>query len=157
LLPVASDRFRVGYLHMTNASEFAIQVVWFDDDMLELALRASNPRFAGQTTFYAALDEPERFAREIEGFPRSTDDTRVFEFGGADLPGHGGAKIRLSCSDGIGHLLVHVTLYDTFSGESGRIAGSASVGFASVPAAIDSFVESLRHMQVQVGDFAVLR
>ena len=52
LQTVAGDRFLAGYGDMKNASELAIEVAWFDDDMPELSLRASNPEFAGQTTFH---------------------------------------------------------------------------------------------------------
>ena len=140
----------------TSVSELAVEVVWFDEHMLELSLRASSPNFAGRATFYAGLDEPQRLAKHIDGFPRAADDTREYEFGGDNLPGYGGAKIRLSCKDGSGHLLVQVSVYATY-GEPGRVAVSATVEFASVPAAIDSFVEDLHRMQVHVGDGATLR
>lgn len=140
----------------SSVPELAVEVVWFDEHMLELSLRASNPSFAGRATFYAGLDEAQQLAKQIEGFPRAVDDTREYEFGGDTLPGYGGAKIRLSCKDGSGHLLVQVSVYAT-SGKPGRVAESSTVEFASVPAAIDSFVEDLQRMQVRVGDMAILR
>ena len=140
----------------TSVSELAVEVVWFDEHMLELSLRACSSNFAGQATFYAGLDEPQRFSKQIEGFPRTADDTREYEFGGADSPGYGGAKVRLSCKDGSGHLLVRVSVYETY-GEPGRVTESATVEFASVPSAVDLFVEDLQRMQVQIGDMAILR
>ncbi|WP_028604334.1 hypothetical protein [Ottowia thiooxydans] len=143
---------------MTNSvPKLAVEVVWFDDDMLELSLSACSAKFSGETSFYAALDEPAKFAQRIEGFPRAVDDTREYEFGGDGLHGYGGAKVRLSCKDGSGHLLVHVTVYEASNDQSRRATQCATVEFGSVPAAIDSFVEGLRRMQVQVGDVAALR
>jgi hypothetical protein len=46
-----------------NYSVLKIEIIWRDDDMLELRLSASNADFAGQANFYAALDEPLSFAK----------------------------------------------------------------------------------------------
>ena len=143
---------------MTNfVSELSVEVVWFDEDMLELAFSARSSKFAGQTTFYAALDEAERFAKHIEGFPSRADDSREYEFGGSTVPGYGGAKLRLTCKDGTGHLVAQATIYRTPDSGPVRVAESATIEFASVPSAVDSFVEDLRRMRVRIGDVAVLR
>jgi hypothetical protein len=137
-------------------SALSVEVVWFDEHMLELALSARSAKFAGQTTFYAALDELERFAEHIERFPARADDSREYVFGGGTVSGYGGAKVRLTCKDGAGHLIVQATIYRTSDGGPVRVAESATLEFASVPSAVDSFVESLRHMRVQIGDMAIL-
>ena len=130
--------------------------MWFDEHMLELAFSARSSKFAGQTSFYAGLDEAERFAKHIEGFPSSADDSREYEFGGSTVSGYGGAKLRLTCKDGTGHLIVQATIYRTSDSKPIRVAESATIEFASVPSAVDSFVEDLRRMRVQIGDIAVL-
>jgi hypothetical protein len=134
----------------------SLEVVWFDQDMLELRLSASNSRFAGQANFYAALDQPRDFAAEIEGFPRAAGDVREYEFGSTTMKGYGGAKIRFACKDGSGHLVVQVAIHMNPIGEKALVE-SATVHLETVPAAIDSFVEELRSMQVQLGQAAVLR
>jgi hypothetical protein len=147
---------------MTNsAPKLAVEVVWFDNDMLELSLSACSAKFSGETSFYAALDEPAKFAEQIERFPRAMDDTmddtREYELGGDGLHGYGGAKVHPSCKDSSGHLLVQMTVYEASDDQSRGATQSATVELGSVPAAIDSFVDELRRMRVQVGDLAVLR
>jgi hypothetical protein len=132
----------------------ALEVTWFDDDMLELTLLARSATFSGQANFYAALDEPSKFADFIEGFPRDTDDRREYEFG-STMPGHGGARVWLFCRDRTGHLSIRVSVYMN-PAEVGCAAESATVQLGTVPAAIDTFVEELRKMRVQVGEVAVL-
>ncbi|MBW8876923.1 MAG: hypothetical protein JF614_18315 [Acidobacteria bacterium] len=136
--------------------KFALEVVWFDQDMLELRLTASSAGFAGQANFYAALDEPAAFAAQLSGFPRSREDVREYEFGNTNLQGYGGANIRIACKDGSGHLVVQATIYMNAAGQP-AVAESATVQLETVPASIDSFVEELQRMQVNVGQIAVLR
>jgi hypothetical protein len=133
-----------------------IEVIWLDDHMLELCLSISSADFAGRASFYAAFDEPARFAKHIEGFPSNTDDIREYEFGGAGMRDYCGAKVRLSCTDGSGHLVLQVTVHKNPDGLK-AVAESATVQLHSVPAAVDVFVEDLRRMKAQVGEVAVLQ
>jgi|ERR1035437_4776204 hypothetical protein len=132
-----------------------IKVCWFDDDMIELAISASNGQFAGRTSFYARLDEPGRLAACISGFPRSQSDSREYEFGGT-LSGYGGAKIRFSCKDAKGHLLVQVSIYAA-PGDQKDFVQSAVIQINVVPASIDSFVRDLNSMKLKVGEEAMLK
>ena len=133
----------------------AFEVVWFDNDMLELSLNASNAKFAGQTTFYVNLETPTAFAAHIEGFPRNSEDVREYEFGGTNLPGYGGARIRISCKDRSGHLLVHASIYSVPLSKT-EVVQSATVQIEATPADVDAFVQQLKHLQARVGDMAVL-
>lgn len=131
-----------------------LELVWFDDDMLELRLRASNGRFAGEVNFYAALDEPSKFSAAIEGFPRSVSDVREYEFGSTDTPGYGTAKIRLRCKDRKGHLAAQVSIHANPMDEDSA-AESASIQLEVLPAAIDLFVGELQSVKA-LGGTAVL-
>jgi hypothetical protein len=142
---------------MINTSQgLKLEVIWFDDDMLELKVCALNSMFSGQSTFYASLNEPTTFANHISGFPKSTGDVREYEFGGTDLTGYGGAKIRMSCKDGRGNLDFKVSISLTLFGDVQELE-TTTLHFATVPSAIDSFVEDLRKMQIRVGDNAKLQ
>lgn len=142
---------------MVNTSPgFKLEVIWFDDDMLELRVCASNSMFSGQSTFYASLDEPMTFANQISGFPKSTGDVREYEFGGSDLQGYGGAKIRMSCKDGSGHLDIKVSISSALFGDVQELE-TTILHFATVPSAIESFVDDLRKMQIRVGENAKLQ
>lgn len=134
---------------------FELEVIWFDDDLLELRATASNGQFYGQTTFYAALDEAKKFASAIAGFPTSIGDVREYEFGSTGLSGYGGAKIRLSCKDGRGHLTANISIHELSTNNDKNIQ-SAVVVLCSDPASIDTFVEELRRLQLTVGEKARL-
>lgn len=133
-----------------------IEIIWFDDDMVELRLAASSANFSGKTTCYASLDAPADFAERIEGFPRNASDTRGYEFGQANLSGYGGAIINLRCKDATGHLLAKISLYSTPTDRRSD-PESAVVQLDVTPATIDAFVEELRKMRVHVGHRAILR
>ena len=135
--------------------KLALEIIWFDDDMLELRVCASNGRFSGQATFYAALDEPARFAAKIEGFPLSASDSRDYKLGGGKFVECGSATARLACKDGCGHLLVEITICMP-SGDENSAVESSTLLVEALPAEIDSFVEQLRLMRVEVGQIAVL-
>lgn len=133
-----------------------IEVVWLDSHMLELQLSVKNADFSGRSNFYAALDELETFAKALRSFPTSTTDVRDYEFGETGLPGYGGAKVKLYCKDGNGHLVVQVSVHRNSTGNL-TLAESATVRFDAIPASIDSFVEELLHMKMEVGESANLQ
>lgn len=141
---------------MTLSSELRLEIVWFDSDLLELELTVVGCGFSGRANFYAALDELKTFAQRIEGFPHSAQDVREYEFGNSTLPGYGGAKIRLSCRDGCGHLTLLAAVHMNPCGTD-DVGQSASVRLNAVPAEIDRFVAELRGIPMEVGKTAVLK
>jgi hypothetical protein len=125
--------------------------------MLELRLSAGNESFSGQVRSYAELDEPEKFAAVIEGFPRSPSDVREYSVGSAvTMTGYGGAKLRFSCKGGRGHVAVQVSVHSTPM-DGNPFVESATVQIETVPSDVDSFVRSLRRMGCEVDAVAVLR
>ena len=46
-----------------------IRIRWWDDDMIQLLVTASNGRYAGSTQFYATHDALLRVAGAFDGFP----------------------------------------------------------------------------------------
>ena len=132
-----------------------LEIIWFDEDMIELRIRSSNHRYAGQTSFYAGFGSPKEFADRISGFPTSAADRRVYEFRGADLAGYGDAKFDFSSIDSRGHCILAITVHENSLQFPGNIQ---SVGLIVPfdPASLDSFVEQLNRMEVRVGDRAFL-
>ncbi len=139
----------------TSTIGLSIENAWLDDDMLELVLKISNGRFAGQAIFYAALNAPLEFAQHIAGFPTSIADVREYEFGDTNVSDDGGAKIRLSCKDRTGHIVVQASVYMPRRGSVKGIE-SANIQFETTPSDIDSFVGEIRRWQGGVGEIAVL-
>jgi hypothetical protein len=141
---------------MINASPgFELELIWFDDHMLEFRATASNDHFFGETTFYAALDEAKTFASAIAGFPTTINDSREYEFGGIELPGYGGVKLRFSCRDELGHLAITISI-QACSLFEGQPLESSMLVLHSDPASIDTFVQELRRIQLRAGEKARL-
>jgi hypothetical protein len=133
-----------------------LEVIWYDEDMLELQLSASNGNFSAQTSFYAGLDAPQELANHIAGFPTSLAETREFELGGQQLRGYGGLTMRLSSESNLGHLLVTLSASATPL-KVRRPIETATFSLSTTPADIDTFTQSLQRMECRVGSAATLR
>jgi hypothetical protein len=124
-----------------------IEVIWLDEDMLEIRVRASNARFGGQVEVYTSLDFAAELARDLRGFPNGERDVREWLVGKVDPPsGAGGLRLAFRCSDAAGHLVVDVALD---SGSQLEPRGTASFAFGSEPAVLDRFVDALARMPVE--------
>jgi hypothetical protein len=128
-----------------------IRVVWFDNDMIELQIKAANNRLSGQTNFYASYDDPKGFAKILSGFPENSVDSREFELG---IFG-GSAKFKFISLDKLGHCVLNLTLLkdsDEFKG----MTESVKLCMKVEPGAVDDFVRQLENMEIRVGDEAKL-
>lgn len=134
-------------------SGLTLKTVWLDEHMLEFQIHAANESFSGSTTCYVSLDEAKRLAKTIAGFPRSSTDSREYQFGDPDTFSMGAANLKFKCTDGSGHLAVTVKIWS----EPG-LGGiqSVSLMFRTLPAQIDSFVTELLSMKAVEGDQAFL-
>ena len=130
-----------------------IEVLWLDDSMIELGIKAANGRYAGETTFYAAPDSPRELARHIAGFPSSASDSRAYEFG-THSPEQG-ARLQFMATDRLGHCALAVTLHENASQMPGDIQ-SVSLVVRIDPASVDAFAEQLMQMKLRVGERAFL-
>ena len=132
-----------------------VTVAWFDDDLVELKIRAGNGRFSGEALLYESRDVAAEFAAALRGFPRTVDDRRSFEMGTFDEQmGGGGAHFELSCRDSAGHAQVLVRLR-TDPRRDG--AATAEFSIAVEAAAVDSFVAGLERLPFRFGATATLR
>ena len=134
-----------------------IEVIWLDDDLVEVRVAASNGRFAGAADCYCGHDTIPSLAAAARGFPSSSEDRREMEIGTFD-PGYagGGAKLVLRCVDRTGHAVVDVVVRADTRGVAG-LAETASFSLPVEPAAIDEFVAALGRMRSVVGAVARLR
>jgi len=122
-----------------------ISVIDPDDDYLGIELCAASTRYAGTTRIYAGLDQLSQLASRIEGFPTSSADDRLYEFGSTD-PGIAGgfASLRFYCIDGAGHAALEVTIQDDVQWHT---PASARFAFRIEPTEIDRFAKRLRHVE----------
>ncbi|MBI1848957.1 MAG: hypothetical protein HYR85_01295 [Planctomycetes bacterium] len=128
-----------------------IEVFWFDDDVLELLVRASSSGFAGRTALYASHDAPQTMAAAIRGFPVSGSDRREFQLGTFDPKyAGGGCRFVFLCADTAGHAFVHVTIHSDYD------AARAEFAIAIEAQGVAEFVDQLERMSVVEGALARL-
>lgn len=133
------------------------EVIWTDDDVVEVRVHASNGRFAGTADCYGGHDAISRLADAVRGFPTSSDDRRELEIGTFDPAfAGGGARLVLRCVDAVGHAVADVTVRADPRG-NGWPDQIASFSVPVESAAIDDFVEALGIMPSVVGAVASLR
>src|SRR3712207_6482776 len=88
-----------------------IAVIYTDEHLIELRVKASNGVFAGQAEVYADSEVLAEFAAVLRGFPASQNDSREFEIGSFDAAyAGGGAGFRFFCVDSVGHASAEVKL-----------------------------------------------
>jgi hypothetical protein len=136
-------------------SGLRIAVSWFDEDVVELLVNASNGTFSGEAQVYECHGAPVQLAEGLRGFPDTVADTREFVLGTfrPDLAG-GGARLRFRCVDAVGHAIVEVEMR-----ADPRRRGHYTAAFAMPieAAAIDHFVEQLGSMTLERDSHATLR
>jgi hypothetical protein len=138
-----------------------VEIVYFDDDLVELQVRASNGRFAATAELYENLDVLPSLGLLLRGFPVSPADVRERTLGNFNPScGGGGVRLRLACTDAWGHAAVYLRVRAegtrrTFGGKDAD--ESAEMTIPVEPAAIDAFVEQLRCAEVRKGWRAHLR
>lgn len=140
----------------TIAHGLTLEVIWYDEDMLELRLTASNNNFSVQTSFYAALDAPKEVATQIAGLPSKLGEVREVKLGGQNLPGHGDLTVSFTSEGNLGHLLVTLSA-SAVPLEAIRPIEMTTFSLSATPSDIDTFARALQNMECHVGSHATLR
>lgn len=133
----------------------ALTVLWLDDDTVELAVRCASATFAGEAACYVLPSVFEDLAAALEHFPRSAADRRDVELG-TFAPDHagGGVRLALRCEDAAGHPVLEVHVRRPREPRPGDDTARFVVGVE--PAALDTFVGTLRSTPVAVGTTVTL-
>ena len=140
---------------MKSGIEF--EIVWFDQDVVELRVNSSNGRFSGQAKLYLGRGRLSETADRLQGFPSNSTDSRDFELGTFN-PNHagGGVQMHFYCLDMAGHAAVDVKLRSDACKTVGEV-GSVALRIPVEAAAIDSFAVQIRAMdEEQIGAAAHL-
>jgi len=135
---------------------FQFQLLWYDDQVLQLRITGWNGEFGGAADVYVGVGGLAEAAAKLEGFPIKISDFRHIEFGGFGPQAAGGAiSMHFSCKDGAGHALVEATIESDYAGAS---TAQSAAFFGSVePTAIDNFVTEVRAMESNRRGEALLR
>ncbi len=133
-----------------------IAIIYTDEHLIELRVKASNGVFAGQAEMYADLGVLAEFAAVLRGFPTSQSDSREFEIGSFDAANAGGgAGFRFFCVDSVSHVSAEVKLRGD-PNVKGGVSDSVLLYIPVEAAALDSFVAELELMAAVVGQAAFL-
>jgi len=141
---------------MTAENGIRLEVIWFDQDVIEIVLNCSNGRFSGQAEIYLSHSDLSEFADGLSGFPQSVSDSRNFELGTFN-PRHadGGIRMKFTCPDSTGRAVVEIRL----RGDACEALGepeSVALRIPIEPAGIDSFVKQLTAVENTIGAGALL-
>ncbi len=137
---------------MTSGVE--IRILWFDQDIVEVRITAANARFSASADLYCTPGFAKELSEAIQGFPRTTSDTRRAGLGGDDSdPNCGSASFEFTCRDKMGHCDLKVSLRED---DRERSPGSAAFTIPVEPGPIDEFARQLQAMPIEVGAGATL-
>ena len=134
-----------------------VEIVWFDQDVVECQFTCSNERFSGVAEIYLRRHDLPKMAEALKGFPSAPSDVRDLELGTFN-PKHadGGVRLRCYCKDSVGHAVMEVKL----RGDACKGLGEPESVALLLPveaAAIDSFLKQVRSMDTeQIGATAFL-
>jgi hypothetical protein len=135
-----------------QAPGLELTCLWYDTDILELRVCASNGAYSGCAKPYLDLHGLAELAARLEGFPRDASDVREVSLGakGSEFAG-GFISIMLFCRDSAGHAVLE------FKAVSKNEPGTPDVPWNRTPesvhfyaqieaSAVDAFVEDLRKL-----------
>lgn len=123
-----------------------IKVIYFDNDVIEIAYGCSNGYFSGQADIYLAPDDLANLADTLSGFPSSASDAREVKLGTFNSShADGGVLMKFRCRDSRGHAIVEIKLRGDGSEGFGELQ-SVALRLPIEPAAIDLFVAQVRQI-----------
>jgi hypothetical protein len=126
-----------------------VEIVWFDQDLVEYQFTCSNGRFSGVAEIYLSHNDLPKMVAALKGFPSAPSDVQDLEVGTFN-PKHsgGGVRLRCYCKDSVGHAVMEVKL----RGDACKVLGepeSVALLFPVEAAAIDSFLTQVRSMDTE--------
>lgn len=125
---------------------FRFEIVYSDAHLLEMRVSAWNGAFGGVARVYVGLDQLQKAAATLRGFPSSLADVRELylgAFGSKSAPGRRVA-MRFYCIDRSGHPCVDSTIESEPDANS-KIQ-SVRLLLPVEAAAVDSFIEELSRL-----------
>jgi hypothetical protein len=136
---------------MTDQKQLRLEVVWTDEQLIELLASASNGRFCGTTKVYTTGEHLLEIAESLKGFPRKVTDVLTFAFG--ESGSYSFLSLRFYCVNGVGHTAVQITMEENITHGSSVIEEEHKASFELRYDAglINQFQQALRRM-AQVRD-----
>lgn len=134
-----------------------IEVIWADQDFIEVALSCSNGYFSGGAELYLGCDDLSALVSTLRGFPSSKSDARQVELGTYDpVYASGGVRLNFYCRDSAGHAAVDVKLRGKWCKGFGDME-SVALRIPIEAAGMDAFLERVTSNGRTIGASAHLR
>jgi hypothetical protein len=132
------------------------QLIWHDNDVLNLRVLAWNGDFGGVVKIYEGVGNLHVVAAHLREFPNNPGDRREIVFGNFDRKcAEGGVSMRFHCVDGAGHAFVEVSVDSNF--QRGGTIQTAVPAMPVEAAAVDVFVRELERLESERSGTALLR
>ncbi|ACM19357.1 hypothetical protein Geob_0995 [Geotalea daltonii FRC-32] len=86
----------------------SLEIIWQDDDLIEIQASSSSGKFFGVTEVYTNYEDLDALANALVGFPHSVDERVEFNAGAKD--GYSFVSISFYCFSNSGHTAALVDL-----------------------------------------------
>jgi hypothetical protein len=141
---------------MKSGIEFSL--IYYDDDLLELCIRASNGIYSGETKVYCSHDIIQKIKKALIGFPKSNNDSREFEIGSVSSEDtSGGAVLNFYCVNKSAHTNVHIQIQRNSGDSLNVLLESSSFNIKIEASTIDSFIKELEDIGTTIGATAFIK
>jgi hypothetical protein len=135
---------------------FQLDMIWYDEDILELRVAAWNGAFGGVAQVWVGIGELDKIATDLAGFPKNPSDVRKIVLGSFGPGAAGGAaSMRFYCADRAGHSYVESKIESET--ESAGVVQCAVISMPVEAAAVDVFVGELRRLERERSGTALLK
>jgi hypothetical protein len=124
------------------------------DGCVRYGISARSPTFAGSALAWGNTDNHLKLAEALTGFPSNTSSRLSYRLG---TPGTGTCTLEFFCTDKLGHIGVWASMEAEYPVGNDLGFEGARIFLRCEPAAIDSFVESLRRFVTGAENVASLR
>ena len=125
-------------------AELEIKIIWEDEHMIEVSVRACNDRYSGYTEFYTSREHLIEIAREITGYPKNLSHT--VSFGTGEDKSNSYFNCNLIPAYPTAHFKARIELSEIYKQPEYTNRDSVYLEFPIEAASIDSFVVQLKQM-----------
>ena len=143
---------------MYNSKSFLdLKVIWKDNDMFELQVKASNDCYMGTTNVYDTKESLSSFAQLLKGYPKD-NNVLFYQAGQKDNnDSYAYFSMKFYCIDNAGHVGVQINLEENVATEyRPEEKDKVILEILVEPAAIDRFQKDLFDLATKEDGQAIL-
>lgn len=135
-------------------SRLELKVIWKDDEMIELRVRATNERYLGTTQVYDTTESLKDFAKSLLDYPNN-NQIIIHEAGEKDSISY--FAMKFYCIDNVGHIGVEISLEENTSTQYRQEEkDKLKLEIIVEPSAIDNFRRELLQLAIKEEGTATL-